>query len=68
MSEAFLISHRPGTRPRVYCPVCGEVRGSEQYNHARTRPKVYAHHRRDVDGVKSLCPGGPIDLERDTAT
>jgi hypothetical protein len=63
------LPHVPATgRPRVYCPCCGEVRGSEQYTRAKQRPTVYAHYRRDVDGPETLCPGGPIDLTKDAAT
>jgi hypothetical protein len=61
------LGHRHGTRPRVYCPACGEVRGSEQYTKGQA-PTVYGHHRNDGGPDRVLCPGGPIDPVKDKAT
>lgn len=64
---SFLTGHKPGTRPRVYCPVCGQVRGSEQYSRGLV-PVVHAHHRNTGDAETVLCPGGPVDMDKDKAT
>lgn len=64
----LLGSHVPG-RVRVYCPSCGEVRGSAQYTHPQSgKAHVYSHHRTVGPGPQEQCPGGPVDLETDGAT
>lgn len=69
MSRFRLETHDP-TKPRVYCPTCGEVRGSLHYvRHRGTGTgTVHTHHRNTGEAAHVLCPGGPIDLEKDTAT
>lgn len=60
-------AHKPQDGPRVYCPFCGEVRGSEHYSR-KGSPFVYKHRRNDKDMKSVWCPGGPVDLVEDAAT
>lgn len=60
-------AHKPQDGPRVYCPSCGEVRGSEHYSRGLS-PFVYKHRRNDQDMVSVWCPGGPVSMEEDRAT
>jgi hypothetical protein len=68
VSRHWSNTHNPA-KVRVYCPQCGEVRGSAQYTHPQTgNARVYAHRRTTGVGVQTDCPGGPVTLGEDSAT
>lgn len=53
------------SRIRVYCPVCGEVRGNERYGFPleHDERRVFFHIR--TGGIR--CTGGVVDPVKDRA-
>ena len=68
MTRHWSNTHNPA-KVRVYCPSCGEVRGSAQYTHPQSgQARVYSHKRTVCAGEQQTCPGGPVTIGEDSAT